>query len=94
MWGPSSALHAKDYSSEEEDGEVNNAADGNDNDLFYDAHENGDDYQDDGHDDDDDDDDMIDDDMIDEDARLEREVNAKAACFDSDSASNSSPLIN
>ena len=37
---------------------------------------------------------MIDDDMIDEEARLEREVNAKAACFDSDSASNSSPLIN
>lgn len=40
------------------------------------------------------DDDMIDDDVIDEEAHIERQARQKAACFDSDSASNSSPLIN
>ena len=47
QWGPSSALKANNYSSEDDEGGVNNGAE-NENELFYDANDNGDDDQDDG----------------------------------------------
>lgn len=50
------------------------------------------DDQDDDNDGDDDSSDMFDEEVIDEESRAK--VQAKAANFDSDSASNSSPLVN
>jgi hypothetical protein len=37
---------------------------------------------------------LIDDELIDEEARIEKQAVDKAASFDSESASNASPLIN
>ena len=85
-----SALHNGDDSSNE-DGLIMGKTNPANEEGFYDG-QDGDDQDD---LDDDDDDDLIDDDMIDDEAAVvDKKAVDKAASFDSESASNASPLIN